>query len=873
MIFDTKAAKFTLKNVFFLSLLIAAGAILIFSLVPGDCWFGSKTDWYSQHVTIADYMRKNFYATGQLFPDFTGLGGGTDFYSLSYYGFMRPDVLLSYCFPNLPVAFFIQGYAIFEILFGGGLLYYWLHKKGFSDFTSFVCGFFYLTANCFFQAHRQIIFVNYLPFVILAFLCLDKILNPEKASLYSIRPHIGLIFSLFFCILHSFYFFPSCFVACILYICHLLPQFKNGMVKSCQTGKIWWNYILDVSLAVSMNLFLLLPTGLAILGNKKDVGTSTSLLKLFGVNPTMDSILYSPYGCGLAVFCLYALFLCIREKKTRKLAIAIFILLFFDIFYWILNATLYVRPKCLIPFLPLILYLTAQVLEGLRKKEIQHSLPLALLCGIPVSVQLIFLLVNKTVRHLVIADFVLLLIMVILSIFVSKKQLAFSRHPLIANIVGILFLCTTPAMLYLAKGGEEEYASVSDDSRDYFSQEDLEKYCENPQARFDITEHPSNNTNYVISGDQNKSTIYSSISNSTYNTLLYDVLRMPISIRNRVAMTADVNPFQEYLMGVRYLQTIKEKVPAGYSVLQEKDGHVLTENKNVLPLAYGSTACMYQSYYDQLSYPENLDALVNRTIIPDASDAFADIVDTKDTASSENVNSSTNIATASYHSQMESYQLPENFFIHKIQRKNVTVRRELPKTLKAGTILLLSFDVDYNGAKDISIVINGIRNRLSGSEAPYPNNNTTFTYMISRDEDMDFLEITFSSGSYRIKNATAYTIPLSAISHPGIVEFKEQKTKGKQIAAGNITMPEDGYFVTSYTFSQGYKALVDGKDVATVQVNNAFVGFPLQKGTHEIILEYHAPGKTVGIILSCAALMVLIAWNLLYFLFKHFRKL
>lgn len=75
MIFDTKAAKFTLKNVFFLSLLIAAGAILIFSLVPGDCWFGSKTDWYSQHVTIADYMRKNFYATGQLFPDFTGLGG------------------------------------------------------------------------------------------------------------------------------------------------------------------------------------------------------------------------------------------------------------------------------------------------------------------------------------------------------------------------------------------------------------------------------------------------------------------------------------------------------------------------------------------------------------------------------------------------------------------------------------------------------------------------------------------------------------------------------------------------------------------------------------------------------------------------------
>ena len=36
----------------------------------------------------------------------------------------------------------------------------------------------------------------------------------------------------------------------------------------------------------------------------------------------------------------------------------------------------------------------------------------------------------------------------------------------------------------------------------------------------------------------------------------------------------------------------------------------------------------------------------------------------------------------------------------------------LPETLPASTILLLSFDVKYNGEKDMSITINGIRNRL-----------------------------------------------------------------------------------------------------------------------------------------------------------------
>ena len=879
MIFCNKPQKFTWRNVLTLLLLLAAGGFLIWLLVPSGSWFGSETDWYSQHVTIADYMRKNFYATGKLFPDFTGLGGGTDFFSLSYYGFMRPDVLISYLFPHIEVEWFIQGYAMLEILLGGGLLYYWLHRKGFSDFTGFACGFFYVSANCFFQAHRQIMFVNYLPFLLLAFLCLDRIFAPKEQDIYHFRPHIGLIFSLFFCILHSFYFFPSCFVACILYICHLLPDYlKNVSVtaRKRSTRKIWWNFILDVSFAVSMNLFLLLPTGLAILGNKKDTGVSTSLLKILGVNPTLDSILYSPYGCGLTLFCLYALFLCIREKKTRKLAIALFALLFFDIFYWILNATLYVRPKCLIPFLPLILYLVAQALEGLRLGKIRHSLPLALLCSIPVIVQLIFLLHNQQVRHLITADLVLLLICVSLGIFLEEKKISVPVNTWWINLGGLVLLLAIPSMLYLAKGREEHYAAVADESRDYFSDEDLEAYCENPQARFDVIEHPSNNTNYVIEGSQNKSTLYSSISNSNYNDLLYNLLHMPISIRNRVAMTADVNPFQEYLMGVRYIQTRANKVPAGYTTLLEKEGHVLAENENVLPLAYGSTALLSESDYDQLSYPQTLDTIANRTIVPDQNGSAA-LSDGQQPSSNAGTASSEQTPPASvqtvsgdmdafkpYASQMKAYTLPDDFLEYKTSKKSETVRRQLAQPLPASTILLLSFDVEYSGESDMSIIINGIRNRLSGSEAPYPNNNDRFYYMISSNEEVDALDITFSRGDYKLKNVSAYTIPLSALSHPGLVTFQEKQTSGKELINGTIDMPENGYFVTSYTFSKGYTAYVDGKEVTPVQVNKAFLGFPLQKGAHEIQIEFHAPGKSLGFMLSLVAAVLLIFCSLGY---------
>ena len=66
-------------------------------------------------------------------------------------------------------------------------------------------------------------------------------------------------------------------------------------------------------------------------------------------------------------------------------------------------------------------------------------------------------------------------------------------------------------------------------------------------------------------------------------------------------------------------------------------------------------------------------------------------------------------------------------------------------------------------------------------------------------------------------------------------------------------MPEDGYFVTSFTLCNGYKAFVDGKEVNPEQVNKAFIGFSLQKGAHEITLEFHAPGKALGILISCLA--------------------
>lgn len=808
--------KFTKINFLQLILILSASLLLTWLIVPEGHLFGSETDWYCQHVNIADAMRKQFFTSGKWFPDFTELGGGANFYTLAYYGFFRPDVFLGYFLPEVSTETIIQCYAIFEILLGAGLFYFWLIKKNISDIAAFTAGILYISANCLFQAHRQLMFVNYLPFLILAFLCLDNLGTERDRPLF--LPHFGVFLSFFLMVLHSFYFFPACFVACTLYYVFFVE--KQGNRRS-----LWFRYFLSAALPVLCAMFFLLPAGLAILENKKDVKGS-SLLEILAVNPTLDSLLYSPYGCGLTLICLYALFLSIRKKETRKPAAALFFFLFFNIFYWILNGTLYVRPKSLIPFFPLLLFLTAKVLMELWENRIAHSMPLCFLCMIPVFVQAVFCPSENT--SLTFLDAFLLLVFVAFGVFFHKRGISCRRTGLWSCL-----LLAAPVLLFLGGSRKESFPEKSSPT---FTEEEITALCPLTDSRFDILESPLSNTNFVYSGNQKKSTMYSSVSNSNYNAFVYDTLNTPISVRNRVSINGNPNPFQEYLMGVRYIQTTKDRLPAGYTVLKEKNGSLLAENESVLPLAYGSTSLISQETFQSLSFPHTLSALVSGTVVSDCETKR----ETEDDA---------------FSSKAVPYPLPDDFF-DRPSKKAFKTKKELPVPLE-NEVLILSFDVKYSGRKDIDVTVNGVRNRLSGSAAPYPNHNTQFTYMISQNTTLTGLSLSFSAGNYEISNVKAWSFPVSAFQKQHITPFASLPAKEKELLHGTITMEEDGYFTTSLPMSHGYRASVDGKNIKPETVNQAFVGFPLKKGAHEITVSFHAPGKVSGCILSCLAFFYL----------------
>ena len=184
-------------------------------------------------------------------------------------------------------------------------------------------------------------------------------------------------------------------------------------------------------------------------------------------------------------------------------------------------------------------------------------------------------------------------------------------------------------------------------------------------------------------------------------------------------------------------------------------------------------------------------------------------------------------------------------------------------------VLFLRFQVkNLHPNKDLTIWVNGERNKLSANDHIYYNNNTTFTYAVPITAGQSFVTVTFGKGSYWITDIESYlgTLPDTSLYQS---EFKMNRamTKGNVIF-GNITMGKNGYFITTIPYDKAFDILVDGEHIASEKVNTAFLGCRLTKGNHTIQITYHAPGLTAGKWISAMGILLLV----LLLIFDRYRK-
>lgn len=829
-------------NILILCLLYLLIVILI---THGTNIYGSSTDWARQHWSIPEYFRTLFYHTGDLLPDFApNLGSGQNIFYFAYYGLLSPIILISYLLPFIEMYDYIIASTIISGLLSAGLFYKWLKNNNYSTKICLLASIIFVCASpLIFQGHRQIMFITYMPFLILGLMGVDKHFKQHKSYL--------LIISIFLVIMTSYFYSVGAILCLVIYGVYVyLQNNPSPKIKEFLTAAI--KFAIPVIIAIMLAALLLLPVLNALLSGRGHGEASLNFSELIVPHFGLEYLLYTPYSIGLTAIVVIALFvnLILKNKAIRFLNISLIFVISFNFFIYLLNGTLYLNGKALIPLLPLYVLAIAQFVKTLFAKKIEFY---NILAAFALTLIAVILLADEKYAILYIVDgFVMLLL--IYNFYKTNNQNKF----IIPLIVLVYLIC-----IFVNFSDE----LITKESHQKQTDPDIEALVDQVIASDDsyyriYTELSGKQpVNRVLNPKENILTLYSSTYNKHYNSFFYHSFNNNLPTRNSVITHEDKNIMFETYMGVKYYITDRS-APIGYKQIDQKGDYKLYINENAMPVGYASNQLLSEGQYKKLKYPYKLDALMNNIIVKNTS--------TKDL--------STNIKDfipdfADQSSNNLIIDKQENLTIIKTAKnKDGHIHLSLKEPIK-NQLLLIRINVSNPQScrlGDTSITINGVKNKLTCREWKYYNHNQTFDYTISSNSDIDKLNIDFTPGTYTINSIQMYTVDYQNIKNmskkvdPFIIDTKT--TKGDNIN-GTINVKEDGYFALTIPYDQGFTIQVDGKNTKYEKVNNAFIGFKIDKGYHEISITYEAPYFKIGKIISLIGLICFV----ILFIFQHFH--
>lgn len=811
--------------------------LLLTGLTLFFCWmfvgrygiFGAKVDWLSQHSVLPDYFRQQFYATGKLFPEFAAnLGGGQNIYQFAYYGLYSPLILPSYLLPFVKMSDYIMAVSITGLTASVLLFYYWLKSRKTDTGTAFILSLMFLLAGPMIgQYSGQIMFVDYMPFLCLALIGVDRYFEQEKSGLFTV--------SVFLMIMTSFYFSIGGMLSLVLYGLHRYFEQREGnrvTVRSFLRDGLC--FVRSMILAVLMSGFFLVPTALALTGGRSKE-QNISFASFFIPQITVERFAYSIYGIGLTTLVITVLLtgLLYRKVYEKVLTYGCVIVLVIPVFAYLLNGGLYIRDKVFIPFLPLLCYLISIYLEKCRKRE------LSFIAGIvPYIITTIFVYIarnqfvskgiGESIWKVLLAESILFLICYVLYC-AMKRYHKEKKEILMLALPSVICLAVTMNTFYQMKPdryvsrklyrdvtGEQNRQAIKEALKDdagYYRTEQMGSDDENAA-----------DLNRIWDVDQNITSIYSSAYNPDYQTFRQKTFGLEEPFRNGMMQSVSKNPVFQRMMGVRYI--VSDSDVPGYTLVKKCGTTGIYQNKDAAPVMYATDRVMTEEEYKKLAFPYNQTAFLEYAVVGEHTES-----------------SDQNIMTAY---APVSLKMDNNRTTGGAEQK--TMQQEGKKQ-----ILFLRFRVDNaHPNKDVAVWINGIRNKLSAKDHVYYNENKIFTYAVPLKDGEDNISVTFGKGKYRLRHVQAYLGSLperSELLYQSEIQVDKKQTEDNVIQ-GTIHVKKDGWFITSISYDKHFKIYIDGKETEIQKVNTAFLGCKIESGNHEVKIIYHAPGTTTGKVLS-----------------------
>ena len=524
-------SKFDIFSIF---LFIFSFLIIYLILTKNGYLYASKTDFVTQHYLFPEYFRKLFYDTKDILPDFAfNLGSGQNIYYFSYYGLLNPIILISYLFPFIPMIDYMIISISLIVIISTILFYFFLKKNNFNNKVCLITSLLFLFSGpLIFHSHRHIMFINYFPFLILGLFAVDEYFEKNKRTI------LILIISLM--IFTSYYYSVSGLVVLfIYYIYKYIEKYQKINIKDFIKATI------PFICGIMISMIIILPTFYTLLNGRDGTGTF-NFIELIKPN---FYLLYDSYGIGLTLISLVSLiYMLFNKKENRFLSIICLLISIFPIFNYILNGTLYINSKSLIPFIPLILLLTAKFLEKIFSKK-NNFLQISLMVYLVISAFIICLNTNL------------------------KDEL-----------------------LPTETINSKEYNSTIELINDITEYD--KSYYRISNLVFKIR-----GINKVANIREYKTTMYSSAYNGDYKKFYFDVFNNSVEHRN-LLMTSEVNNllFQNFI-GEKYIVS-KEKLDL--ELVKEKNNIKLYKNNNALPIGFAMKNTISNKEFNSLGYPNNI---------------------------------------------------------------------------------------------------------------------------------------------------------------------------------------------------------------------------------------------------------------------------
>ena len=657
-------------------------------LTVAACWFfagrygvfGANMDWISQHSVFPEYFRQQFYKTGQFFPEYAAnIGGGQNIYNFSYYGLYNPIVLIAYLLPFVKMSDYLMAASVICLAVSVCLLYGWLKKRRFStEIALGVAVLFLLAGPMIYQSCHQIMFVQYMPFLLMTFLGVDRYWEKGKPGLYTL--------GVFLMILTSFYFSVGGLLALTAYAVteylkcgtenaayeaeqenrkvsrnqkagaekkQMAGEKSSGTVEALAGLRSFFGaairFALPVLAGILLSGILLIPSAAALFGGSGEGGRGTAAGGIAGLftDPAMWKpqflilrLCYTPYGIGLSAFAGVALLgRVIGKSRLREKLLSFLLLVFFCIplFGYLLNGGLYSKDKVFIPFLPVLcaevgLYVENQLV---RKREcgknrstgnFKRKVMTELRELFPYLIVLILMWNAKQETyfepywHLGILDVICVTACYLAwRWFPAKKQLRGRELPFLPLVFSAVILAFAGKAINQEKHvmiPRKTYEALTDSK---IAAAIREIRAEDPgwyrMEQYGDGGQNLANVNRIWDVGQNVSTIYSSAYNAEYKKFRDETYGINEAFRNRMMQTVSDDPLFWQLMGVKYI--LAETRPEGYELYRDYGDFQVYRAISAAPVAYVTDQVVSETEYKSLPYPQNQEILETAAVIPD----------------------------------------------------------------------------------------------------------------------------------------------------------------------------------------------------------------------------------------------------------------